>query len=157
MVDYSKLAEKAKALQEAAENVSRRHREVDTDPSAFFQKLSVHLAQEMDKANEELRKRGVGLIARNHLPNFTGAIFLAFGTDLLCKVEVEIRKGRGQITASISGPPNGYVSSRKAFFVGRGPSASGTQASGAGLQSAASRPEQVAQEIIAGLLVGRFD
>jgi hypothetical protein len=157
VVDYSKLAEKAKANQDASNLLFRTARDLDADPIVFFQRVTALIGEEMDKANEELRKRGVGAIARNHLPGFKGAIFLAFGTGLLCKVELEVQKGRSLIAAAIIGPPNGYEISRKEYLIGPAPAGFQRKHDAApGLPVVGAPPEQIAEEVVAGILIGRF-
>src|SRR5208283_980068 len=79
MVDYEKLAAQAKAAQDAADFASRKAEEAALDPKVYFQRVTTHLNEEMNKANVELLKRGIDPISRNHLPNFDGIIFLVFG------------------------------------------------------------------------------
>jgi hypothetical protein len=158
VADYAKLAEKAKAIQDAVNSAYIRQPDLDADPNAFFQSVSAHIAQEMTKANVELEKRGVGTIARNHLPNFPGVIFLSFGTESLCRVELEIQEGKARIKAAISGPPNGYDSSRKEYILGKNAPGAGMSFPGrAGMPVVGARPEQIAEDIISSILLGNFN
>jgi hypothetical protein len=158
MVDYGNLADKAKAILGNVNATPRANDDFRAEVNAFFQKVTAHIGDEMVKANLELRKRGVGTISRNHLPSFEGVIFLTLGTKSLCRVEVESKKGISQITASISGPPNGSVISQKEYILGQ--EASGLDARHAPEASfphIGVRPEQIAEDIISGIIVGNFD
>ena len=62
MTDYSKLADNAKLLQEAARQAAETHISQKADPCDFFEKVRAHLIEEMNKANVELRKRGADVL-----------------------------------------------------------------------------------------------
>jgi hypothetical protein len=158
MVDYEKLAAKAKAIQDAANLASQREKESAIDPKVFFQRVTAQINEEMNKANVELTKRGVGAISRNHLPNFDGVVFLVFGAGGLCRVELEAQPRVSKIKAIICGPPNGNELSRKEFLFGQGIAASPSSTTEAGGQiTVGDTPQEIAQEIIAGIVIGTFD
>ena len=158
MVDYEKLAAKAKAIQDAANLASRKEKESAIDPKVFFQKVTAQINEEMKKANVELTKRGVPGISRNHLPNFDGIVFLVFGEGGLCRVELESQPRVSRIRAIICGPPNGNELSRREFFFGEEISASQTaNTEQGGLRIVGASPQEIAQDIIAGIVVGTFD
>jgi hypothetical protein len=158
MVDYEKLADKAKTIQVVANLALRRQRTLEADPKVFFQKVTAHIGEEMNKANVELRKRGIGTIARNHLPNFEGIIFLASGTESLCRVQLEVRTPASRIIAIISGPPNGNELSRKVYLLGpEGACSEMPDGEEAGMSTVGASPEKVAQDIISGILIGKFE
>ena len=116
MVNYAKLAEKAKMIQNADQLEVERHKQLRTDPCVFFEKVKSHITDEMKKANVELRKRGAATFDRNYLPGFSDELFLTYGTDSLCRVGLGIIGGGCRVTAVISGPPNGYELSRKEYL-----------------------------------------
>jgi hypothetical protein len=158
VADYTKLAEKAKAIQDAANQALHRQRDLESDPSVFFQRVTAAIGEEMNKANVELLRREVGTIARNHLPNFPGVIFLAFGTESLCRVELEVQDGKARIKAAISGPPNGYETSRKEYLIGENvPGSEPRHGDKAGIRAVGTRPEQIAEDIISGILIGKLE
>jgi hypothetical protein len=158
MVDYEKLAAKAKAIQDAAILASRRENESAIDPKVFFQRVTTQINEEMNKANIELIKRGVPAISRNHLPNFDGVVFLVFGAGGLCRVELEAHPRVSKIKAIICGPPNGNELSRKEFFFGQEISASQSPTTELGeYRIVGAAPQEIAQEIIAGIVIGTFD
>jgi hypothetical protein len=158
MVDYEKLAAQAKANRDAAAFASRKAEESALDPKVYFKQVASYLNEEMNKANVELKKRGVDTISRNHLPTFEGVIFLVAGIGYMCRVELDAQPGMSRIRAMISGPPNGYELSRKEFFFGQEavPSSSPT-AEKTVLRIVGPTPQEVAQEIIAGIVIGKFD
>lgn len=158
MTDYTKLADKAKAMQDAAHETSRQNTERDAEPGAFFQKVATYVVNEMEKANLELSKKKVGAITRHHAPSFQGIVFLTFGAGLACRVSLESKGGRSRITASILGPPNGYEISRREYLLGSDKGDPESQQSGrTGFPYFGARPDQIAVDIISGLLSGGFD
>jgi hypothetical protein len=158
MVDYEKLAAQAKAAQDAADFASRKAHESAFDPRVFFQRVTTNLNEEMNKANVELEKRGIEPISRNHLPNFDGIIFLVFGLGFMCRVELDPQPRTARIRAIICGPPNGQELSRREFSIGQGaPSAGPLSAERGGSRVVGPTPQEIAQEIIAGIVIGKFD
>jgi hypothetical protein len=158
MVDYEKLAAQAKAAQDAAAFASRKAQESAVDPKIFFQRVTANLNEEMNKANVELQKRGIEPISRNHLPNFDGIVFLVFGLGFMCRVELDAQPRASRIKAIICGPPNGQELSRKEFFFGQGTSPTGLPNAEKGApRIIGPTPQEIAQEIIAGIVIGTFD
>jgi hypothetical protein len=157
MINYARLADSAKKMQDAAKSVSVTDKELRADPCAFFDAVKAHLAEEMKKANTELRKRGAVTIDQNHLPGFDTEAFLTFGTDSLCRVGLGIRAGECRITAVICGPPNGYEISRKEYLCGqKALCPDKIHAVGVEFPSSGSSPREIAADIISSILVGRF-
>jgi hypothetical protein len=106
----------------------------------------------------ELQKRGIEPISRNHLPNFDGIVFLVFGIGFMCRVELDAQPRVSRIKAIICGPPNGQELSRREFFFGQEASSSGLLgAARGGLRVVGPTPEEIAQDIIAGIVIGTFD
>jgi hypothetical protein len=116
VVDYAKLAEKAKALQDAANGAHGRVKVKEQDPIVFFDSVKSHLVAEMQKANIELGKRGVATLDRSFSPSFSGRFCFTFGMSLLCSVELETKMGQPRIRAIISGPPNGGEIGRREYL-----------------------------------------
>jgi len=157
MVDYERLAAQAKAAQDAANLASRKEKQSAGDPKVFFQRVTAQILEEMNRANVELAKRGVSEISRNHLPGFEGVVFLVFGMGHLCRVELEVLMRGAKIKAIICGPPNGNELSRREFFFGQnlapfGPSTESTEPQVVGPSA-----QEIAQDIIAGIVLGTFD
>jgi hypothetical protein len=158
MVNYGNLAAKAKVMQDADRLAGNKHRALRTDPCAFFEKVKACVAVEMNKANVELKKRRASVLAWNHLPDFDDQIFLTYGTDALCRVGLGIMRGECRITAVISGPPNGYEISRKEYGCCQDPGCLEVLVPAAqGFTKAPTTPDEIAVDIISGILSGRFD
>ena len=158
MMNYAKLAEKAKMIQIADKLEAERHKQLRTDPCAFFEKVKKHIEEEMYKANVELRKRKAAVFDRNYLPGFSDELFLTYGTDSLCRVGLGILGGGCRITAVISGPPNGYEISRKEYLCNDDKACQEERpAIEEGMPPEGSCPEEIAVDIISGILRGGFD
>jgi len=157
MVDYASLAYKAKVKHDEDKLADERHGNLRTDPCAFFERVKAHLIEEMDMVNVELRKRGVPVLEQNHLPGFAKEMFLTYGTNSLCRVGLGIMGGGCRITAVICGPPNGYEISRKEFLCRQEGFCREVLCIGeAGLPTGVASPDEIAVDIISGVLVGRF-
>jgi hypothetical protein len=157
MADYAELADIAKARHEAEQRVAVAHLGIKADPKAYFDKVKTFIFTEMNKANVELHKNGAPLFGRNHLPSFDREIFVTFGTDLLCRVSLELRAGRHFILASISGPPNGFELSRREYPCINDASYLEMQSAGdMGAPVLGIRPEQIAVDIVSSILRGEF-
>jgi hypothetical protein len=157
MVNYAKLAVQAKGRQEADKLAVESQKDRKTDPSAFFERVKAEVAKEMTKANIELRKSGAATLERHFLPAFSEDIFLTFGMDSHCKVGLGIGGGC-QVTAVLSGPPNGYELSRKEYLCNQGPACDEfLTVAGEESPPKGSCPDEVAVDIISGILRGRFD
>jgi hypothetical protein len=152
--NYTELADAAKAKQEANRLATERHRQLRADPCVFFARVRAHLQEEMRKVNVELRKKKAALFDQNHLPGFPNEMFVTYGTDTLCRVGLGIMEGGCRVTAIISGPPNGYEISRKAYLCDQ--PAACREARPEGGRAVPCRPDEIAQDIIAAVLFGRF-
>ena len=158
MVNYAKLADKAKMIQIADKLETERHKQLRTDPCVFFDKVKAHIVEEMNKANVELRKRGAAIFDRNYLPGFSDELFLTYGTDSLCRVGLGIIGGGCRVTAIISGPPNGYELSRKEYLCSQDIACQEVlPAVEEGMPPEGSCPEEIAIDIISGILRGGLD
>ena len=157
MINYGKLADKAKLKQEADRLASEKHKQLRADPCVFFDRVKALVAEEMNKANVELRKRGGAILGRNHLPGFDTEVFLTYGTDTLCRVGLGIIGGGCRLTAIISGPPNGYELSRREYLCVQEASCSEVlHVPGEELTTVVACPNEIAADIISGILAGKF-
>ena len=158
MADYAKLAEKAKALQDALKGSGGRLEPQEQDPVAFFDKVKAHLVSEMYKANVELSKRGVATLDRSFSPSFSGRFCFTFGTSMLCGVELDPRSGPRAIKATISGPPNAREIGRRIYFFSRTAQATPSfqEDESEGVMVRGLNPEEIAVDIISCILSGEF-
>jgi hypothetical protein len=159
LVNYAKLAVIAKVKQDADKSAIDQHKELRVDnPCSFFEKVKAHILEEMSKANEELRKRDAATFDRYFLPSFPDEMFLTFGTDSLCRIGLGVKGGNCRVTAIISGPPNGYELSRKEYLCNQDvachePLPFATDE----FPPEGSCPEEIAVDVISGVLRGGFD
>jgi hypothetical protein len=158
VVDYAKLAEKAKALQDAAKGQDGRLNGQEQDPIAFFDKVKSHLVAEMYKANVELNKRGLPTLDRSFSPSFSGRFCFTFGTSMLCGVELETRPGQRSIKATISGPPNAREIGRRVYLFSRASHQpqSFVEDDTTGVVVRGMGPQEIAVDIISCILSGEF-
>ena len=161
MVDYAKLADKAKALQDAASDNTRGSGESNRqDPIVFFDGVKSYLVAEMHKANLELAKRGVATLDRSFSPSFSGRFCFTFGTSLLCSVELDSKQlEQPRIKAVISGPPTGgEIGRREYLFNQDAPEHQSfrADASGGSMIVTGLNAEDTAVDIISCILTGEF-
>jgi hypothetical protein len=159
VADYVKLADRAREKQEADILAAKRHKELRTNPCSFFERVKVHLIEEMNKANVELRKRKAAIFDQYQLPGFADEVFITYGTDSLCRVGLGILGGGCRITAIISGPPNGYEISRKEYLCSEQPSdcKEALPATEDRSPKTPTCPDTIAADVIEGILLGKFD
>jgi hypothetical protein len=156
VVDYGKLAEKAKAVQQ------RLGKEVSVappdDPRELYEKVKNHVLEEVSKANVELGKRKMPLIERVLSPSYAGRLCLSLGVSLICNVDYTASPEGCRVTAIISGPPNGMEISRKQFLaVGGSAQRRGTEGAGKIPLLQGETPQPIAVAIVSGLLAGEFE
>lgn len=161
MVDYAKLAEKAKALQDAGSSDNGRAETKKQNPIVFFDSVKSHLVAEMVKANTELGKRGVATLDRSFSPSFSGRFCFTFGTSLFCSVElIDPTVGQPRIKAVINGPPNGGEIGRREYLFNLNRHAPEPQTfrtdESAGVLVTGLSPEDTAIDIISCILTGEF-
>jgi hypothetical protein len=160
VVDYAKLAEKARALQDAANGTQSRSGRKEHDPNVFFDSVKSHLVAEMHKANNELGKRGVATLDRSFSPSFSKRFCFTFGTSLFCSVELDIKVDQPRIKAVICGPPNGGEIGRREYLFNLDRSTPEPQSfradESAGVIVTGLNPEDTAIDIISSILIGEF-
>jgi hypothetical protein len=158
VVDYGRLADRAKALQKAGKLGGDASRAVQADPRELYEKVRLLVLEEVSKANAELGKRGMALIERVLSPSYTGRLCLSFGTAFLCNVDYAATSEGCRITAIISGPPNGMELSRKQFLaVNESPQREKLEKLGTIPWEKGATPQRIAVEIVSGLLAGEFN
>jgi hypothetical protein len=158
MVDYGKLADRAKALQQARRRGGESPQTPPDDPGQLYEKVKICVLQEADKANKELSKRGMVLIQRVLSPSYSGRLCLSLGISLLCNVEYTPHPDGGcRIKAILSGPPNGAEISRKEFLaVNESPEREKLERLGNIPWAIGLAPQNIAVEIVSGMLAGEF-
>jgi len=155
VTDFDALAAKLKGKKKTGEPQSENRASYGFSPGAFYKYVKERIEAEVERSNEELRKRDLPTIERVFLPSFEGKISLTFGTEFLSTVELQEAKGR--IRAVIYGPPHRAEVARKDYFL---------DPESVDLQNAPIEevqkvavgfsPQRIAAEIVAALLEGRF-
>ena len=155
MTDYGVLADRLSGSAQAGSPARKRLARNGIDPAAFYESVKVHVEEEVRKANEELRKRGLATIERIFIPGFLGRLSLTFGTTLLCSVELNEPKGR--VRAMIFGPPNRSEIARKDFYlIQEAADLQGSPFDETRKAAVGYSPQRIAAEIVSGLLTGDF-
>ena len=158
MVDYVTLAKIAKAKLDADNLHEIRQKEAGKESIVFFRRVKEHVFAEMNKANVELRKQGADTIARYNLPHFDKDIFLTYGTHLLCQVKLDAQAATYVLSAVIFGPPNRcQVSCKKYSFSGETSNLRLIDAEDEESPTVETQPEEIAEDIIASIITGKFN
>lgn len=163
MVDYAKLIEEETARKESPISTADAQWKLEIDMLAFFRTVEIALGEEMAKANRELKKRAVPTISGPFRPiKEEERIELAFGTRRPCcrltlhgavlssrtstiRAELvdDLGKGMGRAEYVIEAEPSAV----KAFR---------SLVEGFPDRSAEMTASEIAQEIISGIIRGRF-
>jgi hypothetical protein len=136
VANYGELADQLNMRRSHARQTQEPAADRGVDGAQIYERVKVLMSHEIEKANVELHKRRLALIERLFLPSYQGRLCLSFGSELLCIAD--LHEAKGQITAVLQGPPNHQEISRKDFALNE------------------YRPEQIAVEIVSGLLKGEF-
>jgi hypothetical protein len=153
--DYGVLADRLSDSVQAGMPARKRLARNGIDPAAFYESVKVHVEEEVRKANDELRKRGLETIERIFIPGFLGRLSLTFGTGLLCTVELHEAKGR--IRAVIFGPPNRDEIARKDYLLNsEAVDFEDSSIDKADKVAVGYSPHKIAAEIVSGLIMGEF-
>lgn len=137
MADYGELAQKLSNRRTQAKSAQQAGAGRELAFADVYERVKLHVNTEIEKANVEMRKHKLDTIERIYMPSHRGKLCLTFGSEFLCTVDLQ--EFKKQITAAISGPPHALEISRKEF-----PLISGCD------------PEQIAVEIVSGLIMGEF-
>jgi hypothetical protein len=155
VADYGVLAERLSDLAQAGSPARKRLARNGIEPAAFYESVKAQVEEEVEKANAELRKRGLTTIERIYIPGFLGRLCLTFGTALLLSLELQETKGR--IKVVIFGPPNRSEISKKEYFLGpQAPQSYTVPLEEYENIAVDCGPGKIAAEIVSGLLMGEF-
>jgi len=157
MINYGKLADIAKLKDVVDRTTIEQHKQLRPNSCNFFENVLAHLVEEMKKANEELTKRRAPIFDRIQVPSFGDEFLLTYGTNAMCRVGRGVMKGGCRITAVISGPPNGYEISRREYLCKKEETCREVLTIDESHSKTISfAPEEVAEDIISGVLIGKF-
>ena len=163
MVDYGKLLDEEKARRDSAVANAAAQRRREIELVAFFRNVEIALGQEMAKANQELKRRGAPRIEGPFRPvKDEEKIELTFGTHRpacrlalesldplmgLSRLKVELLDEQGDIAGRMQCLLEGEAENVKAYK----PLVEGFPDRGSAIT-----PEDIAQEIVPGIIRGRF-
>jgi hypothetical protein len=167
MVDYGKLLDEERARRESAIANAEAQRRREIELVAFFRSVEIAVGEEMAKANGELKRRGVPQIEGPFRPGKVGnageeQIELTFGVRRpacrltlesiarqmgLSRMKVELLDDGHQVTGRMHYLLEGEAADVKAYK----PLVEGFPDRGSVLS-----PEEIAQEIVPGIIRGRF-
>ncbi len=136
MVNYQELAERLSVQQAHDRQTQKKPALRGSHATRIYERVKAVVDHEIEKANVELKMRKLASVERVRAPSYFGRLCLSFGSDVLCAVDLD--EVQGEIVAVISGPPNAQELARKAFMLSE------------------YQPEQIAEELVSGLLVGEF-
>jgi hypothetical protein len=156
LTDYAKLADIAKLKETVDTTAVAEHKKLRAEHCSFFESVILHLKEEMKQVNVELHKRKAPIFEQIHLPSFDEEFILTYGTNALCRVGRGIMRGGCRITATISGPPNGYEISRREFLCKQEETCNEVITIDASQSKISFAPQEVAADIISGILLGKF-
>ncbi len=155
MTDYDALEAKLKGKKKTAEPRIENPANYGFAPATFYKYVKQQIDEEVDKANDELRKRNLPVIERVFMPGFEGRLSFTFGTGFLCTVELQEPKGR--IRAVIFGPPSRDEVARKDYFLNlRAVDLEDSPIEEVQKVAIGFSPHRIASEIVSGLLMGEF-
>ncbi len=163
MVDYGRLLDEEQARRDSAIANAAAQRKREIELVAFFRSVEIALGQEMMKANQELRRRGAPTIEGPFRPRKgEEQIELALGARRpagrltlesinpqvgLSRMKVELINDAGELTGRMQYLLEGEAADVKAYK----PLVEGFPDRGA-----VHSPEEIAQEIVPGIIRGRF-
>jgi hypothetical protein len=163
MVDYAKLLDEERARRDSALADAEAQRRREIELVAFFRSVEIALGQEMAKANQELKRRGAVTIEGPFRPVKSKEQFeLTFGTRGpscrltlesidpvmgLSRLKVELLDDARKVVGRMQYLLEGEADNVKAFK----PLVEGFPDRGS-----VSSPEEIAQEIVPGMIRGRF-
>jgi hypothetical protein len=163
MVDYAKLLDEERARRDSALADAEAQRRREIELVAFFRSVEIALGQEMAKANQELKRRGAATIVGPFRPVKSKEQFeLTFGTRGpscrltlesidpvmgLSRLKVELLDDARKVVGRMQYLLEGEADNVKAFK----PLVEGFPDRGS-----VSSPEEIAQEIVPGMIRGRF-
>lgn len=163
MVDYGKLIEEEKARQNSAIAAANARREREVDLIAFFRNVEIELGLEMAKANVELKKRGAPAITGPFRPvKGEETIELAFGTRApRCKLSLlttSAHVGLAEIVVELLDETGVFIGRKKYVIEGESKELKAYQSLVEGFpdRSAEAASSTIAQEIVSGIIRGRF-
>ena len=163
MVDYAKLLDEEKARKDSALANAEAQRRREIELLLFFRNVEIALGQEMMKANQELKRRGGPLIEGPFRPlKGEEQIELTFGGRRpACRLTLESLNpvmGLSRIKAELLDSQGGLAGRMQFLLEGQEENVRAFKPLVEGFpdRGSVSSPEEIAQEIVPGIIRGRF-
>jgi hypothetical protein len=163
MVDYGKLLDEEQARRDSAVANAAAQRKREIELLAFFRSVEIALGQEMAKANQELKRRGAPAIEGPFRPNQgEEQIELTFGARRpACRLTLESIDpvmGLSRLKAELIDDARNPVSRMHYLLEGEAACVKAYRPLVENFpdRGATSSPEEIAQEIVPGIIRGRF-
>jgi hypothetical protein len=164
MVDYAKLAEEEKARQEAAHAAAEAERLRQKALRDFFDSVETHLSDEINKANEELSKRGDPTFSRPQRPfKNEERIDIAYGTrSPCCKLilqTTDVEVGLSRIVVELFGDSEDEIGRTEFVLEGEALDLKAYKSLVEGFpdHSVEVTSAEIAQQIVPGIIRGHFE
>jgi endonuclease/exonuclease/phosphatase (EEP) superfamily protein YafD len=163
MVDYAKLIQEETARKGSAIAAAEAQWKLEIDLIAFFRSVEIALGEEMAKANVELKRRGAPTISGPFRPMKNDEkIELAFGTRRpCCRLTLQgtvLSTKQSAIVVELF-DDHGQQMGKTKYVIEAGPSdvkAFRTLVEGFPDRAAEVTSTEIAQEIVSGIIRGRF-
>jgi hypothetical protein len=163
MVDYGKLLDEEKARKDSAIANAEAQRRREIELVAFFRSVEIALGQEMAKANQELKRRGAPKIEGPFRPRKgEEQIELTFGLRKpACRLTLESidpLMGLSRMKAELLDEAHNVIGRMQYFLEGEAENVKAYKPLVEGFPDRGSvhSPEEIAQEIVPGMIRGRF-
>jgi len=163
MVDYAKLLDEEKARRDSATANAEARRRREIELVAFFRSVEIALGQEMAKANQELKRRGAPTIEGPIRPRKAEEqIELTFGTRKpACRLTLESLDplmGLSRMTVELLDEARNVAARMHYLLEGEAQDVKAYKPMVEGFPDRGSviSPDEIAQEIVPGIIRGRF-
>ena len=163
MVDYAKLLDEEKARHDSALANAEAQRRREIELVAFFRSVEIALGQEMAKANHELKRRGAPTIDGPFRPaKGEEQIELTFGMRRpACRLTLESLDplmGLSRMKVELLDEARNIVGRMQYLLEGETQNVKAYKPLVEGFpdRGSVSSPEEIAQEIVPGIIRGRF-
>ena len=163
MVDYAKLIDEERARKGSALTAAEAQERRELDLITLFRNVEIELGREMAKANQELKKRGSPVIAGPFRPiKEQERIELTFGTRRpYCRLTlhgIDTSAGLASIQAELLDDLGNMNSQTQYVIEGEGETLRAYRPLVEGVPDRAAEvtPSEMAQEIVPGIIRGRF-
>lgn len=163
MIDYGKLLDEEKARRDSAIANAEAQRRREIELVAFFRSVEIAVGQEMAKANLELKRRGAPKIEGPYRPvKGEEQIELTFGSQRpICRLALESidpLMGLSRLKVELLDEARNVAGRMQYLLEGEEQNVKAYKPLVEGFpdRGSVSSPEEIAQEIVPGIIRGRF-